>query len=310
MSAFFGQSRNEPLTHRFRECSFDKETAMNNLIRVLTLASLCAPPAAGVFAQNANPPEIKPNSNAPFDAPRATRAFLGVYVGPAFRKFPPGNANPQQGLVVRGVAPNSPAEKAGIKSGDVLTSLDGQKLVAADQLARLVRGDQPNQKVVLELLRDGKAQKLEVALGEAPAGPSPEFLPPTGPMGPMRRQFGSGMGPPWSGPNFGEDMNSLWQSFDSLSIKKTGDDKFHVEAQYLEKDAKTNKTQVKKYDFEGTPAEIHRAIEQAQDLTPPRRFQLHRMLQFPGLERGFPNMRPRAGTFRPPSAGPGDAPSQ
>jgi len=290
----------------------DKENVMIRLIRMLALASLWSVPSASLFAQNQNAPAIKPNSNPQSEPPHATRAFLGVYVGPTFPgpgADQPGNANPQQGLVVRGVAPNSPAERAGIKVDDTLTAFGDQKLFAANQLVRLVRGDQPKHQVTIELLREGKPQKLQVTLGEAPAGPSRDFLPPMGPLG---RPFGPGMGPMTRGRNFGQDLNSVWQTFDSLSIKKTGDDKFRVDVQYLEKDAKTDKTQPKKYDFEGTPDEIHRAIEQAKDLTPPERFQLHRMLQFPGLERGFPfpNMRPGIGAWSPPSPHVDDAPAQ
>jgi hypothetical protein len=289
----------------------DKENAMNSLIRIVALALLLSVPTASLSAQNQNAPVIKPNSNPQSEPPHATRAFLGVSVGPTFPgpgTFQPGNANPQQGLVVQRVAPNSPAEKAGIKVGDNLMAFGDQRLVAADQLARLVRGDQPHHQVMIELLREGKPQKLQVTLGEAPAGLSRDFMPPMGPMG---RPFGPGMGPT-RGWNSGQELNSVWQKFDSLSLKKTGDNKFRVDMEYLEKDTKTNTTQPKKYEFEGTPDEIHRAIEQAKDLTPPQRFQLHRMLQFPGLERGFPfpNMRPGMGAWSPPSPHVDDTPSQ
>jgi hypothetical protein len=228
-----------------------------------------------------------------------------VHVAQAFlgSRTAPGGTNSQQGVLVQVVAPDSPAEKAGIKVGDTLTAIGDQRLVAAEQLMQLVRAEQPKHQVTVELLRDGKPQKLQVTLGEAPAGPPREFQPPNGPMG---RPFGPGMGPmigPW---NFGQDMSAVWQSFDSLSLKKTGDNKFRAEVQYVEKDAKTNKAEPKKYTFEGTPEEIHRAIEQTKDLTLPERFQLHRMLQFPGMEGGgggmrFPNMRPGMGAVNPPN---------
>jgi membrane-associated protease RseP (regulator of RpoE activity) len=221
---------------------------------------------------------------------------------PGSRTAPPGGTNPQQGVVVQGVAADSPAEKAGIKVGDTLTAFGDQKLVAAEQFVQLVRSEQPKHEVTIELLRDGKPQKLQVTLGEAPVGPR-DFPPSNGPMG---RPFGPGpgMGPmmgPW---NFGQDMSAVWQSFDSLSLKKTGDNKFRAEVQYVEKDAKTTKAEPKKYTFEGTPEEIHRAIEQTKDLTLPERFQLHRMLQFPGLEgNGMPfrNQRPGTSSVSPPN---------
>jgi membrane-associated protease RseP (regulator of RpoE activity) len=290
-----------------------EENLMHRLVRVVALASLWAMPAGSLFGQNQNGPSIQPNVNPPTQPSQsqqfqpqptqATRAFLGVHVAqnfPGSRNFQPGSANPQQGVVIQQVAPDSPAEKAGIKVGDTLTAFGDQKLVAAAQLIQLVRAEQPKHQVTIELLRDGKPQKVQVTLGEAPVGPR-DFVPPTGPMG---RPFGPGpMMGPW---NFSHEMSAVWQSFDSFSLKKTGDNKFRAEVQYVEKDAKTNKAEPKKYAFEGTPDEIHRAIEQAKDLTPPERFQLHRMLQFPGLEPGgmrFPNMRPGTGALAPPNPG-------
>jgi membrane-associated protease RseP (regulator of RpoE activity) len=292
-----------------------EENLMHRFVRVVALASLWAMPAGSLFGQNQNGPSIQPNVDPQFQPtptqpsqtqqfqPQptpATRAFLGVHVAqnfPGSRNFQPGNANPQQGVVVQQVAPDSPAEKAGIKVGDTLTAFGDQKLVAAAQLIQLVRAEQPKHQVTIELLRDGKPQKMQITLGEVPVGPR-DFMPPTGPMG---RPFGRG---PTTGPwNFGQDMSAVWQSFDSLSLRKTGDNKFRAEVQYVEKDAKTNKAEPKKHTFEGTPDDIHRAIEQTKDLTPPERFQLHRMLQFPGLEPGMrsPNMRPGVGALSPPN---------
>jgi membrane-associated protease RseP (regulator of RpoE activity) len=275
---------------------------MHRFVLVVALASLGVLPAGSLFGQNQDGPSIQPNvtpqphptTNPPASSDpnepqpiQATHAFLGVHVGQSFpgsRNFQPGNANPQQGIVVQQVAPDSPADKAGIKVGDTLISLGDQKLVAAGQLIQLVRAQQPKHQVTIELLRDGKPQKVQVTLGEAPVGPR-DFMPPTGPMG---RPFGSGQMGPW---NFGPDMSAVWQSFDSLSLKKTGDNKFRAEVQYDARDAKTNKPESKKYVFEGTPDEIHRAIEQSKDLTLPERIQLHRMLPFPGLEPARRGMR-------------------
>jgi membrane-associated protease RseP (regulator of RpoE activity) len=277
---------------------------MRRLVCVVAVGLLSAMSEGSSFAQNQSGPVIQPNGGPRTQPPQATRAFLGVHIAQGFpgSRTAPGGTNSQQGVVVQGVAPDSPAEKAGIKVGDTLTAIGDQKLVAAEQFVQVVRAEQPKHEVTIELLRDGKLQKLQVTLGEAPMGPR-EFPPPNGAMG---RPFGPGpgMGPmngPWT---FGQDMSAVWQSFDSLSLKKTGDNKFRAEVQYVEKDAKTNKAEPKKYTFEGTPEEIHRAIEQTKDLTLPERFQLHRMLQFPGLERNgmpFPNLRPGTGSVNPPN---------
>jgi hypothetical protein len=281
-----------------------EENFMHRFLCVLALGALGAMPPSSLFAQNPNGPPIQPNTIQPQPTPatHATRAFLGVHVAPNYpgsRSFQPDSAAPPPGVVVQRVAPESPAAKAGIKVGDTLTVFGDQKLVAAEQLIQLVRAEQPKHQVTIELLREGKPQKLQVTLGEAPIGRR-EFSQPSGPMG---QPFGQG---PMTGPwNYGQGLSEVWQSFDSLSLKKTGDNKFRVEVQYVEKDAKTNKTEPKKFTFEGTPEEIHQAIEQSKDLILAQRIQLHRMLQFPGLEPGmrFPNMRPGMRAVNPPNPG-------
>jgi PDZ domain len=289
---------------------------MRRFFSILMIATLCTMSARHSSAQNQAGPEIRPNA-APQSPPtqaqptqaqpahtRTRSALLGVHVAPnppRSQASPPGGVDPQQGVVVQRVTPGSPAERAGIKAGDTLTAFDDQKLVAAQQLVQLVRAEQPQQQVTIELLRDGKPQRLQVTLGEAPVGPS-EMLPQPGPMG---RPFGPGMGPMTSPWHLQQELSSVWQNFDSLSVKKTDEGKFHVEVQYLEKDAKSSKSELKKYAFDGTPEDIHRAIEETKELTLPQRFQLHRMVQFPGLEGGrrFSNVRPGSGPLNAPNPG-------
>ncbi|HNQ93009.1 MAG TPA: PDZ domain-containing protein, partial [Alphaproteobacteria bacterium] len=71
-----------------------------------------------------------------------------------------------QGALVASVTPDGPAEKAGIKSGDVITSFNGQSLNAMRQLPRIVAETPIGQKVPVEILRDGKTLSLSIAVGE------------------------------------------------------------------------------------------------------------------------------------------------
>ena len=68
-------------------------------------------------------------------------------------------------LSVVQVSPNSPAQKAGLKQGDVLKNFDDQILVNPEQLAELVRSKEIGDEVNLSILREEKEKNLKVKLG-------------------------------------------------------------------------------------------------------------------------------------------------
>jgi len=92
-----------------------------------------------------------------------------------------------RGVIVLDVIAGSPAEKAGIKKGDVITEYNNQMVEGILELGRLVRETPPGHKVQLSIWRDGHAQKLSFAMGEAPA---PQGGRGPGPL-PQRPQFGN-----------------------------------------------------------------------------------------------------------------------
>jgi serine protease Do len=67
-----------------------------------------------------------------------------------------------RGVEVVKVEEGSPAEKAGIKPGDVLLSYNGENILGAQQLGRLVRETPERRKVKVQLWRDGRAQTLTI----------------------------------------------------------------------------------------------------------------------------------------------------
>jgi serine protease Do len=75
----------------------------------------------------------------------------------------------QMGVRVSMVAPEGPAEKAGIKAGDIITSVEGQSVTAIETLRALVTSLSPGKTVKVEGYRSGKPQAFEVTLGEFPA---------------------------------------------------------------------------------------------------------------------------------------------
>jgi serine protease Do len=76
------------------------------------------------------------------------------------------------GAVVTQVEPNSPASKAGLQVGDVITAIDGQSINDAGELQVMVGQKQPGTKVAVDLLRNGKSMSMPVTLeglGNSPA---------------------------------------------------------------------------------------------------------------------------------------------
>ncbi len=84
----------------------------------------------------------------------------------------------QQGLVVYRTEPGSSAQRAGIRGfsadgniGDIITSVDGQKMNNLDDLYRLLDKKQFGDTVQVEIFRDGKTQTVPVRLLQTAAQP-------------------------------------------------------------------------------------------------------------------------------------------
>ncbi len=67
------------------------------------------------------------------------------------------------------VEPEGPAEKAGLKAGDVVLRYNGQRVEGIDQFARMVRDTPPGREVRLELSRGGAAQTVVVRVAQRKA---------------------------------------------------------------------------------------------------------------------------------------------
>ncbi len=71
-----------------------------------------------------------------------------------------------KGVVVVRVLPNTPAEKAGLRRGDVVTDIDGQAIATAEQLQQLVEISQIGQTLKLQVQRGNLSKQLSVKTAE------------------------------------------------------------------------------------------------------------------------------------------------
>ncbi len=73
------------------------------------------------------------------------------------------------GVLLGQVMDESPADEAGLRSGDIVVKVDGDDVGSPGDLQRAVRARESGEAVKIEYLRDGKSRTATVTLGESPA---------------------------------------------------------------------------------------------------------------------------------------------
>jgi serine protease Do len=76
------------------------------------------------------------------------------------------NLQEASGALVNQVTPDSPAGKAGLRTGDVIIKVNGEKIVTASDLQLMASTHAPGTAMALTVMRDGKTQNFDVKLGE------------------------------------------------------------------------------------------------------------------------------------------------
>ena len=98
----------------------------------------------------------------------ATHARLGVTVQEVNQALADSfKLDKPAGALVAQVEPGSAADKAGLKTGDVIRAFDGQPVVESGDLPALVGQAAPGKSATLEIWRNGKREELRVTLGNA-----------------------------------------------------------------------------------------------------------------------------------------------
>ncbi|HKN94801.1 MAG TPA: trypsin-like peptidase domain-containing protein [Thermoleophilaceae bacterium] len=112
---------------------------------------------------------------------------LHAYLGVSTAQLSPQDARDlnlpsDKGALVQQVMPGSPAAKAGLRAGntqtstglviggDLIVKVDGKQIAKPDDVAAVVSGHKPGDKVQVQFYRDGKLKTVTVTLGNRPAG--------------------------------------------------------------------------------------------------------------------------------------------
>ncbi|WP_323842831.1 S1C family serine protease [Moraxella sp. Pampa] len=98
---------------------------------------------------------------------KVSRGWLGVGIAQVLDN--PINLESTKGVMVSQVWENTPAAQAGIRTGDIIVSLDGIATNSVNTLTGIVAKHPPNTKLVAKILRNDKPMTLTITLGERPS---------------------------------------------------------------------------------------------------------------------------------------------
>ncbi len=98
-----------------------------------------------------------------------TRGWLGVQIQPVTKDIAESlNLKDAKGAIVADVTSDSPALRAGIKTGDTIIAVAGEPVAGPRELARRVAMIHPNTPTNIKIIRDGKEMTVEVKIGTMP----------------------------------------------------------------------------------------------------------------------------------------------
>jgi serine protease Do len=97
---------------------------------------------------------------------KVTRGSIGIM----FRPDLSGAVNRvygfKNGVLVQEITPGGPAEKAGLKAGDIITTIDGRSIKDGDDLVNEIASRRPGSSIRLGLMREGKPTDATVTIGD------------------------------------------------------------------------------------------------------------------------------------------------
>lgn len=100
---------------------------------------------------------------------RAKHAYLGVKLGELTPQIASELRVEHEGVLVYAVEANGPAGKAGMRAGDVVTAVGGQRVTSVEAVFAALRGHEPGEKVSVSYLREGTERTAQVAVADRPS---------------------------------------------------------------------------------------------------------------------------------------------
>jgi len=100
---------------------------------------------------------------------RIRDTWLGIRVSTITPELAAGlNLKQKRGLLIREIDDESPADKAQLKLGDLIVTLNGEKVITSRQANRIIYGARIGESLRFEVLRDNKRRMIDVVLEEKP----------------------------------------------------------------------------------------------------------------------------------------------
>jgi serine protease Do len=98
---------------------------------------------------------------------RVVRGYVGVYPQEITSEMVDYfGLESTEGVLITNIGPDTPAEKARMKRGDVMVEFDGQEITGVDQFRMLAADATPGEKVDIVVVREGKRKAIELEVGE------------------------------------------------------------------------------------------------------------------------------------------------
>lgn len=111
--------------------------------------------------------KLKIPSNAGKYERSTKEGWMGVYVQEISKEIKEAmDLKSEEGVLIRDVVEDSPAEKAGIEKRDVILTFGGEKVLDTERFVRMVKRTSPGDELKLLILRDGKEKTLTITIGE------------------------------------------------------------------------------------------------------------------------------------------------
>lgn len=103
------------------------------------------------------------------DSGKVTRGFLGVVIQDVTPELAEAmGVDVKEGVLIANVGEDTPAGKSGIRQSDIILRFNGRTVKNTNALRNVVAATKPGEKVPVELIRDGKPERIMVEVGEQP----------------------------------------------------------------------------------------------------------------------------------------------